>query len=87
MPRRPQLPPKDRAARSRLIKLLAAALFIVTGDSVEKAVLRVSQSRGVPVPETENQREWLNRIASNLHGENQHPDSGLTHASLDFSRQ
>lgn len=51
--------------------LIAAALFIVTGNSVEKAIQHVSRFRGVSIPETEAQREWLNRIAPVLRGEDQ----------------
>ena len=37
MPRRPQLPPKDRAARSRLIKLLAASKPLARASLVTMA--------------------------------------------------
>jgi protein-tyrosine phosphatase len=39
---------------------LAAAAFLVrAGDSVENAITRVSKARGVDVPDTAAQREWL----------------------------
>lgn len=49
--------------------LIAAALLITAGDSVDKAVQHVSQFRGVAIPETDAQREWLSRIAPVLRGE------------------
>jgi protein-tyrosine phosphatase len=38
---------------------IAAALMISEGCSVEEAVHKLSQARGTPVPETNEQRSWL----------------------------
>lgn len=49
--------------------LLAAVLLMMSGETVENSVRQISQARGVPIPETENQLEWLNRIAPILQGD------------------
>ena len=43
--------------------LLAASLLVSEGQSAEAAVEKVSAARGVPVPETEAQRAWIDRLA------------------------
>jgi protein-tyrosine phosphatase len=43
--------------------LVAACLLIANGWSAEAAIRRVSAARGVPVPETEQQRQWINDYA------------------------
>lgn len=43
--------------------LVAAALLVVAGASPDAAWTAVGAERGVPVPETEAQRAWLERFA------------------------
>jgi protein-tyrosine phosphatase len=43
--------------------LIAAAVLIEQGVGLSEAIDRVSRSRGIVVPETEEQREWLRRWA------------------------
>lgn len=44
--------------------LVAACLLVRNGMSPGAAVEKVSMARGIPVPETEEQREWIDRYAS-----------------------
>lgn len=46
--------------------LVAACLLITTGLDPAIAIARVSAARGVPVPETREQREWVNHYAAVL---------------------
>ncbi len=46
--------------------LVAAALLIANGVSVDDALQQISRTRGVSVPETAEQRQWLNEFANNL---------------------
>jgi protein-tyrosine phosphatase len=39
--------------------LIAAALLVQLGSSVEEAWQVIAEARGVPVPETDEQRRWL----------------------------
>ena len=43
--------------------LLAAALLCSFGSSADSAFAQIEQSRGCPVPDTEEQREWVIKIA------------------------
>jgi len=44
--------------------LVAAGLLMIAGTSVEDAVRTVSAARGVTIPETATQLEWLERLSS-----------------------
>ncbi|MBS1833229.1 MAG: dual specificity protein phosphatase family protein [Acidobacteria bacterium] len=44
--------------------LAAAALLIAHGFDADRATAFISQVRGIPVPETEVQRQWLHRYAA-----------------------
>ena len=44
--------------------LFAAGALIVAGVDAEQAIEIASMSRGMPVPETEAQRQWLHQLAS-----------------------
>jgi protein-tyrosine phosphatase len=46
--------------------LIAAALLVVKGLSPNAAIQRISQARHVPVPETKQQRNWIDSFAANL---------------------
>ncbi len=46
--------------------LIAACLLISRGVDPEAAVARLSAARGVPVPETPEQRQWIDRYAATL---------------------
>lgn len=46
--------------------LVAACLLITTGLDPAAAVARVSTARGVSVPETQQQRQWVNHYAAIL---------------------
>lgn len=48
--------------------LAAACLLVTRGLSPEDAVKRVSAARGVTVPETTEQRNWINHYAAILAG-------------------
>ncbi len=39
--------------------LVAAALLVTTGDTPEAAFRKIGEARGCPVPETEQQLEWV----------------------------
>jgi len=43
--------------------LLSAALLISAGEDVEQALAAISKSRGLEVPETSEQRSWLQQFA------------------------
>jgi hypothetical protein len=42
---------------------IAASLLVMSGLSVREAWARVAHARGLPVPETSAQREWVERFA------------------------
>ncbi len=44
--------------------LIAAAVLASAGIQLLDASLRIGNARGLPVPETEPQRSWVERIAS-----------------------
>ena len=44
--------------------LIAAGVLVVGGADVAKALRTISQSRGLEVPETEEQRQWLTDFAA-----------------------
>lgn len=44
--------------------LFAAAVLIVAGADPETAVTTIGHSRGIPVPETDEQRRWITDFAS-----------------------
>ena len=44
--------------------LVAACLLVRSGMSPGAAVEKVSTARGIPVPETEEQREWIDHYAA-----------------------
>lgn len=44
--------------------LVAACLFLTKGIAPEVAVQRLSAARGIPIPETTEQRRWINRFAT-----------------------
>jgi protein-tyrosine phosphatase len=50
--------------------LIAACLLVTKGFDPALAVERVSASRGVPVPETPEQRRWIDQFAASLSGAN-----------------
>jgi len=43
--------------------LIAAAVLISGGEDLEKSLRAIRQARGVEVPETSEQRNWLNQFA------------------------
>lgn len=43
--------------------MIAAALLVIRGSTPEAAWHRVAYARGVPVPETDEQREWVDELA------------------------
>ncbi len=43
--------------------LIAAALLVRLGNSPDEAFQKISQTRGVEVPETLEQKSWLNKFA------------------------
>lgn len=53
--------------------LIAAALLMETGLAPAAAIQRVSAARGVPVPETSEQKRWIDSFAAVLAG---NPTSG-----------
>ena len=44
--------------------LVAAALLVLRGSTAEAAWHRVAYARGVPVPETDEQRDWIDALAA-----------------------
>jgi protein-tyrosine phosphatase len=50
--------------------LIAAGLLVESGMTPEAAVRRISDSRGIAIPETEEQRVWIDRLAATLAGRN-----------------
>ena len=46
--------------------LVAAALLAASGAGVEEAVEKVSRARGVEIPETRQQRDWLFQFPAEL---------------------
>jgi len=51
--------------------LLASCLLVSQGFSSGDAVATVSAARGIPVPETDEQRRWIDAYAANLIGARQ----------------
>ena len=39
--------------------MATAALLMIGGVPLEKAIAQVTEARGLPCPETDEQREWL----------------------------
>jgi protein-tyrosine phosphatase len=48
--------------------LVAACLLLTKGLDPETAVNRISAARGIPVPETQEQRRWIDRYAGTFAG-------------------
>ncbi len=46
--------------------LIAISLLVLSGESPETAIQQVSAARGLPVPETSEQREWLIHLQRDL---------------------
>lgn len=46
--------------------IVAAAVLVLRGVEWEKALGRISAARGVPVPETLDQRSWLKKFARHV---------------------
>src|SRR5262249_19355657 len=46
--------------------LVAISLLVLQGISIEAAIEKVSAARGLPVPETKEQRDWINHYAVKL---------------------
>lgn len=46
--------------------LITAALLIFTGEDLKEALQAVGKARGLKVPETVEQRRWLDEFAKNL---------------------
>ncbi|MEW6545143.1 MAG: protein-tyrosine phosphatase family protein [Nitrospirota bacterium] len=46
--------------------VIAACLLIATGETADTAFERISHVRGLPVPETAEQREWVNSLAPQI---------------------
>jgi protein-tyrosine phosphatase len=45
--------------------LVSAALLIASGEDIEQALRAISKARGLEVPETVEQRKWLEQFAKN----------------------
>ncbi len=50
--------------------VLAACLLVSSGMAPESVFERLSESRGVPIPETSEQREWVEGFAAKLARQN-----------------
>jgi len=50
--------------------LIAVGLLVENGLTPEAAVRRTSDARGIAIPETEEQRGWIDRLAATLAGKN-----------------
>jgi len=46
--------------------LLAAALLVSSSVDPDAAIRRVSDARGLPVPETPQQKEWITKFAEDF---------------------
>jgi len=46
--------------------LVAACVLVLSGDSAEASLIRVSSARGLQVPDTSEQREWVDNFAQEL---------------------
>jgi hypothetical protein len=46
---------------------MAASLLVLTGFSPDQAFDRLSEARGYPVPETEEQRAWVVAFSQQRH--------------------
>jgi hypothetical protein len=44
---------------------VSAALLIASGEDIEQALRAISKARGLEVPETVEQRKWLEQFAKN----------------------
>ncbi|WP_162005512.1 hypothetical protein [Dictyobacter vulcani] len=54
--------------------IVAASLLILNGFSPQQAVEQLSQARGYPVPETQEQQEWVMAFAAHLQDVSKQPD-------------
>lgn len=61
--------------------LLAAAALIAGGLNAETAVNAIRQSRGLEVPETQAQRQWISDFSVWLSSRQQHPADGASRRS------
>lgn len=52
--------------------LVAATLLVRSGMLADEAWRQVAEGRGVPVPETAEQREWLDRFAASMSVDDDH---------------
>lgn len=43
--------------------MIAAAVLVLNGADLSEALDRISAARGVPVPETDDQRQWLDQFS------------------------
>ena len=66
-------PPHHRFSRTRNRRqgigrsgLLAAALLVSSSVDPDAAIRRVSDARGLPVPETAQQKEWITKFAEDF---------------------
>ena len=46
--------------------LIAACVFVTSGETPQRAFEHIELARGVPVPDTAEQKEWVNSFARNL---------------------
>ena len=49
--------------------LITGAVLVAEGEDVQTALRTIKESRGLEVPETDEQRQWLHDFASRLTGE------------------
>jgi len=54
--------------------LIAALAMITLGEDTDRAFSRIEQARGRPVPDTEEQREWVRQFARRHHVTQQEPE-------------
>ncbi len=45
--------------------LVASCVLVWSGETIENAFERISNARGLPVPETDEQRRWVKRLLVN----------------------
>jgi len=46
--------------------MIASSLLIEKGVAPDQAIRRVSKTRGSPVPETSEQRDWIDHFAARM---------------------
>jgi protein-tyrosine phosphatase len=46
--------------------MIAASLLVLDGTEPRTAIEEVSKARGVPVPETADQEQWINRLPARV---------------------